>query len=87
MWTTASTFHCFDALSFSLLCVLYCRIWTTALQRNVTGVGLELDSDLSSTMHLSHWVLQGVLVLPHRARYLSHSLFCINDALCLISLT
>lgn len=44
-----------------------------ALQSNVTGVGLELDVDLSSTMHLSHWVLQGVLVLPHRARYLSHS--------------
>lgn len=35
-------------------------VYTTSLRRNAMGVGLVFEADLFTTMHLSHWVLQGV---------------------------
>ncbi|XP_058850532.1 dynein axonemal heavy chain 10 [Acipenser ruthenus] len=35
-------------------------VYTTSMRRNAMGVGLVFDSDLSTTKHISHWVLQGV---------------------------
>ncbi|KAL6114194.1 dnah10 [Pungitius sinensis] len=35
-------------------------VYTTSLRRNAMGVGLVFEADLSTTMHISHWVLQGV---------------------------
>uniref|UniRef100_A0A3B3TNK4 Dynein axonemal heavy chain 10 n=1 Tax=Poecilia latipinna TaxID=48699 RepID=A0A3B3TNK4_9TELE len=35
-------------------------VYTTSMRRNAMGVGLVFEADLSTTLHLSHWVLQGV---------------------------
>lgn len=35
-------------------------VYTTSLRRNAMGVGLVFEADLNTTVHLSHWVLQGV---------------------------
>ncbi|XP_074525804.1 dynein axonemal heavy chain 10 [Halichoeres trimaculatus] len=35
-------------------------VYTTSLRRNAMGVGLVFEADLFTTMHISHWVLQGV---------------------------
>uniref|UniRef100_A0A3Q1G9E8 Dynein axonemal heavy chain 10 n=1 Tax=Acanthochromis polyacanthus TaxID=80966 RepID=A0A3Q1G9E8_9TELE len=35
-------------------------VYTTSLRRNAMGVGLVFEADLFTTMHMSHWVLQGV---------------------------
>ncbi|XP_075882096.1 dynein axonemal heavy chain 10-like isoform X2 [Nelusetta ayraudi] len=35
-------------------------VYTTSLRRNAMGVGLVFEADLYTTMHISHWVLQGV---------------------------
>ncbi|MBN3296580.1 DYH10 protein, partial [Amia calva] len=35
-------------------------VYTTSLRRNAMGVGLMFESDLFTTKHMSHWVLQGV---------------------------
>nr|XP_015221526.1 PREDICTED: dynein heavy chain 10, axonemal [Lepisosteus oculatus] len=35
-------------------------VYTTSMRRNAMGVGLVFESDLFTTMHASHWVLQGV---------------------------
>uniref|UniRef100_A0A3B3Z281 Dynein axonemal heavy chain 10 n=1 Tax=Poecilia mexicana TaxID=48701 RepID=A0A3B3Z281_9TELE len=35
-------------------------LYTTSMRRNAMGVGLVFEADLSTTLHLSHWVLQGV---------------------------
>uniref|UniRef100_A0A7N6BU42 AAA+ ATPase domain-containing protein n=1 Tax=Anabas testudineus TaxID=64144 RepID=A0A7N6BU42_ANATE len=35
-------------------------VYTTSLRRNAMGVGLVFEADLFTTMHYSHWVLQGV---------------------------
>ncbi|XP_033947329.1 dynein axonemal heavy chain 10 [Pseudochaenichthys georgianus] len=35
-------------------------VYTTSLRRNAMSVGLVFEADLSTTMHLSHWVLRGV---------------------------
>ncbi|XP_031712248.1 dynein heavy chain 10, axonemal [Anarrhichthys ocellatus] len=35
-------------------------VYTTSLHRNAMGVGLVFEADLSTTIHISHWVLQGV---------------------------
>ncbi|XP_037633762.1 dynein heavy chain 10, axonemal [Sebastes umbrosus] len=35
-------------------------VYTTSLRRNAMGVGLLFEADLSTTLHISHWVLPGV---------------------------
>ncbi|CAF96734.1 unnamed protein product, partial [Tetraodon nigroviridis] len=35
-------------------------VYTTSLRRNAMGVGLVFEADLSTTKHISHWVIQGV---------------------------
>uniref|UniRef100_A0A3B5PVN5 Uncharacterized protein n=1 Tax=Xiphophorus maculatus TaxID=8083 RepID=A0A3B5PVN5_XIPMA len=35
-------------------------VYTTSMRRNAMGVGLVFEADLSTTLHLSHWILQGV---------------------------
>uniref|UniRef100_K7FM63 Dynein axonemal heavy chain 10 n=1 Tax=Pelodiscus sinensis TaxID=13735 RepID=K7FM63_PELSI len=35
-------------------------VYTTSTRRNAMGVGLVFEADLSTTKHISHWVLQGV---------------------------
>uniref|UniRef100_UPI0037E7F8F2 dynein axonemal heavy chain 10 n=1 Tax=Semicossyphus pulcher TaxID=241346 RepID=UPI0037E7F8F2 len=35
-------------------------VYTTSSRRNAMGVGLVFEADLFTTMHISHWVLQGV---------------------------
>ncbi|KAM8812104.1 dynein axonemal heavy chain 10 [Rhynchonycteris naso] len=35
-------------------------VYTTSTRRNAMGVGLVFEADLFTTMHISHWVLQGV---------------------------
>ncbi|XP_041853005.1 dynein heavy chain 10, axonemal [Melanotaenia boesemani] len=35
-------------------------VYTTSLRRNAMGVGLVFEADLFTTVHISHWVLQGV---------------------------
>nr|XP_046243361.1 dynein axonemal heavy chain 10 [Scatophagus argus] len=35
-------------------------VYTTSLRRNAMGVGLVFEADLFTTLHISHWVLQGV---------------------------
>ncbi|XP_054466216.1 dynein axonemal heavy chain 10 [Anoplopoma fimbria] len=35
-------------------------VYTTSLRRNAMSVGLVFEADLFTTMHISHWVLQGV---------------------------
>ena len=38
-------------------------VYTTQLRRNAAGVGFVFDSDLGTTDHNSHWILQGVCLL------------------------
>ncbi|XP_058491324.1 dynein axonemal heavy chain 10 [Solea solea] len=38
-------------------------VYTTSLRRNAMGVGLVFEADLFTTVHISHWVLQGVCLL------------------------
>ncbi|KAJ2948630.1 hypothetical protein O0L34_g7885 [Tuta absoluta] len=38
-------------------------VYTTSLRRNAMGVGLVFESNLWTTEHYSHWVLQGVCLL------------------------
>lgn len=74
VWTTATTVFC-TILQFTVLFLLTCvffffffepqntlrtPVYTTSLRRNAMGVGLVFEADLSTTMHYSHWVLQGV---------------------------
>ncbi|KAM4590913.1 dynein axonemal heavy chain 10 isoform 1-T1 [Odontesthes bonariensis] len=35
-------------------------VYTTSLRRNAMSVGLVFEADLFTTVHISHWVLQGV---------------------------
>ncbi|XP_015260407.1 PREDICTED: dynein heavy chain 10, axonemal [Cyprinodon variegatus] len=35
-------------------------VYTTSMRRNAMGVGLVFEADLFTTLHHSHWVLQGV---------------------------
>ncbi|MEQ2264381.1 Dynein heavy chain 10, axonemal [Xenotaenia resolanae] len=35
-------------------------VYTTSMRRNAMGVGLVFEADLFTTLHISHWVLQGV---------------------------
>lgn len=35
-------------------------VYVTQARRNAMGVGLIFEADLSTTIHPSHWVLQGV---------------------------
>ncbi|XP_038229191.1 dynein axonemal heavy chain 10 [Dermochelys coriacea] len=35
-------------------------VYTTSMRRNAMGIGLVFEADLSTTKHISHWVLQGV---------------------------
>ncbi|XP_069565682.1 dynein axonemal heavy chain 10 [Brachyistius frenatus] len=35
-------------------------VYTTSMRRNAMGEGLVFEADLSTDLHLSHWVLQGV---------------------------
>ncbi|KAM6931388.1 dynein axonemal heavy chain 10 [Xenentodon cancila] len=35
-------------------------VYTTSLRRNAMGAGLVFEADLSTPIHISHWVLQGV---------------------------
>ncbi|TKS80370.1 Dynein heavy chain 10, axonemal [Collichthys lucidus] len=43
-----------------LLNTLRTPVYTTSMRRNAMGVGLVFEADLFTTLHLSHWVLQGV---------------------------
>lgn len=38
-------------------------VYTTSDRRNAMGVGLVFEADLSTSEHISHWVLQGVCLL------------------------
>lgn len=38
-------------------------VYTTSNRRNAMGVGLVFESDLRTTEHLSHWILQGVCLI------------------------
>ncbi|KAK3083644.1 hypothetical protein FSP39_000711 [Pinctada imbricata] len=38
-------------------------VYVTSQRRNAMGVGLVFEADLSTTEHLSHWVLQGVCLI------------------------
>lgn len=38
-------------------------VYTTQLRRNASGVGWVFDADLSTSDHISHWVLQGVALI------------------------
>jgi dynein heavy chain, axonemal len=38
-------------------------VYTTSDRRNAMGVGLVFEADLSTTEHLSHWILQGVCLV------------------------
>ncbi|KAJ3055760.1 Dynein heavy chain 10, axonemal [Rhizophlyctis rosea] len=38
-------------------------VYTTQQRRNASGVGWVFDADLSTTDHVSHWVLQGVCLV------------------------
>jgi len=38
-------------------------VYTTSDRRNQMGVGLVFESDLATTEHVSHWVLQGVCLI------------------------
>lgn len=38
-------------------------VYTTSLRRNAMGVGLVFEADLSTTEHMSHWILQGVSLM------------------------
>ncbi|CAL8251349.1 unnamed protein product [Boreogadus saida] len=44
----------------SLRNTLRTPVYTTSMRRNAMGVGLVFEADLSTTKHISHWVLQGV---------------------------
>jgi dynein heavy chain len=35
-------------------------VYVTQARRNAMGVGLIFEADLATTVHPSHWVLQGV---------------------------
>uniref|UniRef100_A0A3Q3E3F5 Dynein axonemal heavy chain 10 n=1 Tax=Labrus bergylta TaxID=56723 RepID=A0A3Q3E3F5_9LABR len=57
--------HFLDPVLFISLCLsqqntLRTPVYTTSLRRNAMGVGLVFEADLFTTMHISHWVLQGV---------------------------
>ncbi|XP_069379878.1 dynein axonemal heavy chain 10 isoform X1 [Paralichthys olivaceus] len=49
-----------EAHRLSLQNTLRTPVYTTSLRRNAMGVGLVFEADLFTTMHISHWVLQGV---------------------------
>eukprot|EP00118_Oscarella_pearsei_P005341 m.24505 g.24505 ORF g.24505 m.24505 type:complete len:2538 (+) comp28630_c0_seq1:2-7615(+) len=38
-------------------------VYVTSQRRNAMGVGLVFESDLATTEHISHWVLQGVCLI------------------------
>jgi dynein heavy chain len=38
-------------------------VYTTQLRRNAAGVGWVFDADLSTSDHISHWILQGVCLV------------------------
>ncbi|KAI8825885.1 dynein heavy chain and region D6 of dynein motor-domain-containing protein [Fimicolochytrium jonesii] len=38
-------------------------VYTTQQRRNASGIGWVFDADLSTSDHISHWVLQGVCLL------------------------
>jgi dynein heavy chain len=38
-------------------------VYTTQLRRNAAGVGWVFDADLSTSEHISHWILQGVCLV------------------------
>nr|CAD7434635.1 unnamed protein product [Timema monikensis] len=38
-------------------------VYTTSERRNAMGVGLVFEADLTTTEHISHWVLQGVCLI------------------------
>ncbi|XP_044053526.1 dynein axonemal heavy chain 10 isoform X1 [Siniperca chuatsi] len=49
-----------EARQLRLQNTLRTPVYTTSLRRNAMGVGLVFEADLFTTMHISHWVLQGV---------------------------
>ncbi|KAK9522770.1 hypothetical protein VZT92_019216 [Zoarces viviparus] len=49
-----------EAHSLDLENTIRTPVYTTSLHRDAMGVGLVFEADLSSTIHISHWVLQGV---------------------------
>lgn len=55
-------------------------VYTTSLRRNAMGVGLVFEADLFTTMHISHWVLQGVCLLLN-ADWTQHSVCDFNTVL------
>ena len=60
VWNTSSTFHCFHAFSFSLVphCCVFCPAeYGPRLCGGMSWIQswMELDVDLSRTMHLPHW--------------------------------
>lgn len=38
-------------------------VYITQLRANAMGVGLVMEADLKTTLHISHWVLQGVAMM------------------------
>ena len=38
-------------------------VYVTSQRRNAMGVGLVFESDLHTTEHISHWILQGVCLI------------------------
>uniref|UniRef100_A0A3P8W3I0 Uncharacterized protein n=1 Tax=Cynoglossus semilaevis TaxID=244447 RepID=A0A3P8W3I0_CYNSE len=52
-----------EARHLTLQNTLRTPVYTTSLRRNAMGVGLVFEADLFTTMHISHWVLQGVCLL------------------------
>ncbi|XP_028270606.1 dynein heavy chain 10, axonemal isoform X2 [Parambassis ranga] len=49
-----------DARRLRLQNTLRTPVYTTSARRSAMGVGLVFEADLSTTMHISHWVLEGV---------------------------
>lgn len=43
-------------------------MYVTQARRNAMGVGLVMEADLATDMHVSHWVLQGVALVLNTDR-------------------
>ncbi|MED6232426.1 Dynein heavy chain 10, axonemal, partial [Ataeniobius toweri] len=55
-------------------------VYTTSMRRNAMGVGLVFEADLFTTLHISHWVLQGSRGAEQNRKITTSSWIMRNDA-------